>query len=75
MKPDNLRRKQQSNVFVALLLFAFVLLVIQLWLLTGSLEQFIVGEDISISAGAVISTGIFLINLWMLLGVQKIDSN
>lgn len=71
-KTDYLRRRQKSVMFAALLLFALLLLMLQLWLFVASLENLLAGNyRVSVPA-ACASAGVFVVNLWMLRGVTSI---
>lgn len=67
------RHAQQAAVFVALLMFALVLLTIQLWLFVGALEARLRGNDHMALPAAVISLLIFGFNVWMFLGLRRIE--
>lgn len=73
MKPDYSRKRQKSTVVVALLMFSFVLIVLQLWLVSDGLERAIVGDAEPIVPGALVCFGIFMINVWMLAGILAVD--
>ncbi|HMS55916.1 MAG TPA: hypothetical protein PKA27_11000 [Fimbriimonadaceae bacterium] len=72
--PEHLRRRQKSVVFVAFLLIALVLFLIQLWLFVMVLEHLLAGPaDMAIPA-AGLSIVLLIVNLWMLKGVNRILS-
>ena len=70
--PDLARKRQKAVVFVALLLFAVVLFLIQLWLFVLVLEHKIAGKVAMALPAACGSVVLFGINLWMLRGVQRL---
>ena len=74
MKRTNLlRQRQQSTVFVALLLFNMLLILIQLWLFVSVLENLIAGESQMAVPGAITSLVIMGVNIWVLRGILNID--
>lgn len=73
VKPDLLLKRQRATVFVALLLFNLVLILLQLWLFASVLEAMAHGVSQMAIPGAVASVGLFLVNLWMLGGLRRLD--
>ena len=71
--PSYLRKRQRSPVFIGLLLFQLVLVILQLWLFVSALEGLLAGERAMIYTGAIVSCVCLGVNIWMLLGVEKID--
>lgn len=61
--------RQRSGVFTALLLFALVLVLLQLWLFASVLERLIHGEANMALPAAIASFALFLVNVWMLQGL------
>ena len=70
--PQYHRRQQKATVFVALMLFSLVLFLIQLWLFVLVLEGFLGKEGSQALPAAIGSAVLFAVNLWMLLGVNKL---
>jgi hypothetical protein len=52
-----------------------VLLIVQIWLLSASLESFLAGRRGSALPGAIFSGVIFLIAFGLYLFVDRVDSN
>lgn len=76
MKPVRYyRRRQQSPIFVGLLLFELVLVLIQLWLFVSALEGILAGETGMVLPAALVSLVCLAVNTWMLVGVNKSDRN
>lgn len=73
MKPDIQIKRQRSTVFVALLLFNLVLVLLQLWLFASVLESLVHGDSRMAIPAAVASCGLFLVNFWMLRGLQRLE--
>ncbi|GMV90205.1 MAG: hypothetical protein AMXMBFR81_31350 [Chthonomonas sp.] len=70
------RRSQKSTVFVALMLFQFVLVLLQLWLFVSVLEGQIGGGAKEMAVpGAAVSVAILAVNIWMLLGIRRMDAS
>lgn len=69
------RRSQKSTVFVALMLFQFVLVLLQLWLFVSVLEGQIGGAKEMAVPGAAVSVAILAVNIWMLLGIRRMDAS
>ena len=72
--PASLRRQQKSSVFVALLLFNLVLVLIQLWLFVSVLENMLAGDLKMAIPAAIASVVILSVNMWMLRGIDKMES-
>ena len=70
-----MRRRQKSSVFVALLLFNLVFVLIQLWLFVSVLEDLLGGQARMAIPAAIISIVILGANIWMLRGIDKMDSS
>lgn len=68
-----LRLRQKSAVFVAMTLFQFVLILIQLWLFVSVLENIMAGHAPMALPAAIISLVIALVNGWMLWGVYHME--
>ena len=74
MKPyRDLRQRQKSTVFVALLLFSLVLVTLQLWLFVATLENILAGHIGMAIPASVASAVILAANVWMLAGIYRMD--
>ena len=74
MKRTNLaRERQKSTVSTAMLLFNLVLVLLQLWHLVAVLENLIAGRTTMAIPAAIASAVILAINVWMLVGLQKLE--
>jgi hypothetical protein len=71
--PAENRRSQKSVVFSALLLFCLVLVIIQLWMFVSALEGILDGRTAMVVPGALASAVILVVNVWMLLGINRMD--
>lgn len=74
MRPGgDLNRRQKGPVFTGLLLFGLVLILLQLWLFVAVCENALAHRyDMAVPA-ATVSLVILGINVWMLVGVNRID--
>ncbi len=68
------RQEQKSIVFGALLAFILILVMLQLWLFVAAFENMLAGHyEVALPAG-IASVAILLINVWMLVGINRLDS-
>ena len=65
MKPI-LTRRQKDTIFTGIFWVVALLVVLQLWLLTATMNAYMGGDDSVIVPGAVASLACFLVNLWLL---------
>lgn len=76
MRPDgNLRRQQKGPIFVGLLLFSLVLILLQLWLFVAVFENALARKFEMAWPASIVSVLILVVNVWMLVGVNKIDKS
>lgn len=74
MKPTSVyRRRQQSPIFIGLLLFELMLVILQLWLFVSALEGILAGERTMAVPAAIVSAICLAANTWMLIGVNRLD--
>lgn len=74
MRPiRDLRDRQKSIVIVAMILFAMVLLLLQLWLFVAVLENLLGGHTAMAIPAAAASVAILIVNIWMLRGIFRLD--
>jgi hypothetical protein len=67
------RHRQRGIVFVALLLFNLTLIVLQIWLFTATLENLLAGREAVAVPAAVVSVLCALANVWMLIGIYRME--
>jgi hypothetical protein len=65
MKP-RLTRSQKSTIFGAVSLIVTLLVVLQLWLLTATMNAWMGGDPSVVWPAALTSLGCFLVNVWLL---------
>jgi len=70
----DVRNAQRTQAISVLMIFVIILFLLQLWLLTISMEQFLGGENRLAMPTFLASLGCFGINLWLLRYVNGIDA-
>lgn len=65
MKP-RLTRQQKSAIFNGINLIVALLVVLQLWLLTATMNAWMGADESVVWPAALASLGCFLVNLWLL---------
>jgi hypothetical protein len=65
MRP-RLSQSQQSNVLGGINLIVLLLVVLQLWLLTATMNAWLGGDDTVVWPAALASLGCLLVNGWLL---------
>jgi hypothetical protein len=65
MKP-RLTRAQKETVFTAISWLVMLLVVLQLWLLTATMNAFLGGDDAVVWPAALASLGCLAVNGWLL---------
>lgn len=62
-------------MFVALLSFALLLVLLQLWLFVAAFENILAGHyEVAFPAG-IASVAILIVNVWMLVGLNRLDAS
>jgi hypothetical protein len=65
MKPI-LTRHQKDTVYAGIFCVVGLLVVLQLWLLTATMNAFLGGDDSVVWPAALASAGCLVVNLWLL---------
>ena len=65
MKPQ-LTRAQKATIFGGISLIVTLLVVLQLWLLTATMNAWMGGDSSVVWPAMLASLGCFLVNLWLL---------
>ena len=74
MKPEHRsERSQKTPVFVGLLLFSLVLILLQLWLFVMVYENMLAHRTAMAVPAAVASLAILGVNVWMMIGINRLD--
>jgi predicted Co/Zn/Cd cation transporter (cation efflux family) len=67
-------KKRGLAVITGAMALIVVLLMVQIWLLTATLESYLAGEDVSTVAAAVFSGVMFAICAGLYLFVRRVDA-
>jgi len=67
-------REQRTTVLNGILGFVVVLVILQLWLLTATMNAFLGGDEAVIWPAAVVSTLCLALNAGLLVYIRKIES-
>lgn len=65
MRP-RLTHAQLATIFSGINLLVTLLVVLQLWLLTATMNAWMGGDDSVVGPSALASLGCFLVNVWLL---------
>jgi hypothetical protein len=71
--PRLARHRQQATLFTVLLLFNLMLIILQIWLFTATLENMLAGKPAMAIPAAAASLACAAINVWMLVGLYRVD--
>jgi hypothetical protein len=66
-------RDQRTTIVSGMLVFVFMLVILQLWLLTATMNAYLGGDDAVILPAAAASLFCFLLNLGLLRYLYRID--
>ncbi len=67
------RHRQRAAVYVVLLMFNLTLIILQIWLFAGTLENLIAGKFSVAIPAAVVSVICAGVNVWMLVGLYRME--
>jgi hypothetical protein len=73
MMKKQISREQRTTVIYGIFCIVLLLDVLQLWLLTGTMDAYLGGEEQVILPAAMVSLGCFLLNLGLLWYVYQIE--
>ena len=74
MNLPSFARSQRLTIVAAILCFVLVLVVLQLWLLTATMDSFLGGSDSIVVPAALASLGCFALNFGLLhFFLRKLD--
>ncbi|TAK16240.1 MAG: hypothetical protein EPO35_05715 [Acidobacteria bacterium] len=68
-------REQRTTILQGMLVFIIVLVLLQLWLLTATMNAFLGGDESVIWPAGLASLGCFVLNAGLLRYVYRIDRN
>jgi hypothetical protein len=72
MKP-RLTRSQKATIFSGINLIVTLLVILQLWLLTATMNAWLGGDSSVVWPAALCSLGCFLVNGWLLWRVFQLQ--
>lgn len=72
-RPRPITRAQRVTVVLAMLAFVLILVVLQLWLLTATMNAYLGGDESVIWPAAVVSALCFLLNLGLLRYLRRLE--
>ncbi|MBS1717638.1 MAG: hypothetical protein JSS72_07890 [Armatimonadetes bacterium] len=70
---EEARHEQRSATFIGLLLFNLMLVLIQIWLCFGVVENLVDGKPAMAVPAAIGSLVCFGVNVWMYFGVVRLE--
>ena len=73
MKARPLSRDERSTIVYGILCIVLVLVVLQLWLLTATMNAFLGGDDSIVWPAAAVSGVCLLLNLGLLVYLYRLD--
>jgi hypothetical protein len=68
-----LTRAQKVTIFSGIGLIVLLLVILQLWLLTATMNAYLGGDSSVVWPAALVSLGCFLVNLWLLRRVFSLQ--
>jgi uncharacterized protein DUF6755 len=66
-------RQQKTTIVIGVLCIVLTIVVLQLWLLTATMNAFLAGQERVIIPAAVVSIVCFLLNVGLLSYIYKIE--
>jgi hypothetical protein len=66
-------REQRTTVVYGMLVFALTLVVLQLWLLTATMNAWLGGDDAVVWPAAAVSGGCLALNVGLLLYLRRLE--
>ena len=66
-------RDQRMTIVNGMLVFVLIVVVLQLWLLTATMNAWLGGDDTIVWPGAVVSAGGFALNVGLLVYLRRIE--
>lgn len=72
MKPF-LTRRQKGTICLGMFCMVSLMVVLQLWLLTTTMNAFMGGDDSVEGPAAIASFGCLLVNLWLLRRLRHLE--
>jgi hypothetical protein len=66
-------REQRTTVIYGMLCFVLIIIILQLWLLTATMNAYLGGDDSVVGPGAIVSIACLLLNLGLLRYLYYIE--
>ena len=73
MNDSRFARHQKTTILSGVLCFVMILVILQLWLLTATMNAWLGGDDAIIWPGLAVSAAGLALNLGLLAYVRRID--
>jgi hypothetical protein len=67
-------REQRTTIVYGMLVFVLIIVILQLWLLTATMNAFLGGDEGVIWPAAIVSFVCFLLNLGLLRYLGRLES-
>jgi hypothetical protein len=71
--PRTFSRAQRAPIVQGMLAFVLILVVLQLWLLTATMNAYLGGDDSVVWPAGLASFGCFLLNAGLLLYLRRLE--
>lgn len=66
-------RDQRTTIVYGMLVFVLIVVILQLWLLTATMNAWLGGDDSVVWPGAVVSAGGLLLNVGLLMYLRRME--
>jgi hypothetical protein len=66
-------REQRTTIVYGILVFVLIVVILQLWLLTATMNAWLGGDDSVVWPGAAVSAGGLMLNLGLLAFLGRIE--
>ena len=73
MSKRTFTRAQRTPIVQGMLAFVLILVILQLWLLTATMNAYLGGDDGVVVPAAVASAGCFVLNVGLLRYLRRLD--
>ena len=74
MKPPRFARHQRGTIVQAILCIVITIVLLQLWLLTATMDAFLRGDEIVLVPAGLASLGCLGLNLGLLTNLRRLES-
>jgi hypothetical protein len=73
--PRRFSREQRTTIVYGMLVFVLIVLVLQLWLLTATMNAYLGGDDSVVGPAAFVSAACLLLNAGLLRYLTRLDAS